>query len=145
MLASQFWIWPQPHSLSHPSQLSWELDWKDGRSLLLEWRRLLSHPLVPHSGFSRQEMRVKRSSLPLGSWVALKTLILTQSAQKRGGEVLLYATFHLYSDSSQGGRLQCYNLLWCAVVSHFSCVQLFATLWTVACQAPLSIGFSWQE
>ena len=28
------------------------------------------------------------------------------------------------------------------VLSHFSCVQLFATLWTVARQAPLSIGFS---
>ena len=28
---------------------------------------------------------------------------------------------------------------------HFSCVWLFVTLWTVACQAPLSIGFSRQE
>ena len=27
----------------------------------------------------------------------------------------------------------------------FSCVQLFATLWTVAHQAPLSMGFSRQE
>ena len=27
----------------------------------------------------------------------------------------------------------------------FSYVQLFATSWTVACQAPLSVGFSWQE
>ena len=26
-----------------------------------------------------------------------------------------------------------------------SCVQLFATLWTVACQAPLSMGFSRQK
>ena len=31
------------------------------------------------------------------------------------------------------------------MLSHFSRVQLFATLWTVACQAPLSMGFSWQE
>ena len=31
------------------------------------------------------------------------------------------------------------------VLSRFSCVQLFATLWTVACQAPLSMGFSRQE
>ena len=28
---------------------------------------------------------------------------------------------------------------------HFSCVQLFAILWTEACQAPLSMGFSRQE
>ena len=26
--------------------------------------------------------------------------------------------------------------------SHFSCVQLCAILWTVACQAPLSMGYS---
>ena len=31
------------------------------------------------------------------------------------------------------------------VLSRFSRVQLFATLWTVACQAPLSMGFSSQE
>ena len=31
------------------------------------------------------------------------------------------------------------------VLSHFSCVQLFVTLWTVACQMPLSMGFSRQE
>ena len=33
----------------------------------------------------------------------------------------------------------------CAVLSRFSHVQLFATLWTVAHQAPLSMGFSRQE
>ena len=27
----------------------------------------------------------------------------------------------------------------------FSCVQFFVTPWTVACQAPLSMGFSRQE
>ena len=31
------------------------------------------------------------------------------------------------------------------VLSCFSHVQLCATLWTVALQAPLSMGFSWQE
>ena len=31
------------------------------------------------------------------------------------------------------------------VLSCLSCVQLFATPWTVACQAPLSMGFSRQE
>ena len=31
------------------------------------------------------------------------------------------------------------------MLSHFSHVQLFATLWTVAHQAPLSMGFSRQE
>ena len=32
-----------------------------------------------------------------------------------------------------------------AVLSCFSCVLLFATLWTVACQAPLYMGFPRQE
>ena len=31
------------------------------------------------------------------------------------------------------------------VLSHFSCVQLFTTPWTTACQATLSMGFSRQE
>ena len=31
------------------------------------------------------------------------------------------------------------------MLSQFSCVRLFATLWTVASQAPLSMGFSKQE
>ena len=31
------------------------------------------------------------------------------------------------------------------MLSHFSQAQLFVTLWTVACQAPLSMGFSRQE
>ena len=31
------------------------------------------------------------------------------------------------------------------VLNRFSCVQLFATLWTVACQAPLSRRLSRQE
>ena len=29
--------------------------------------------------------------------------------------------------------------------SHFNRAQLFATLWTVSCQAPLSMGFRRQE
>ena len=32
-----------------------------------------------------------------------------------------------------------------AVVQSLSCVQLLATPWTVACKAPLSIGFPRQE
>ena len=31
------------------------------------------------------------------------------------------------------------------MLNHFSCVQLFATPWTIAHQAPLSMGFSGQE
>ena len=31
------------------------------------------------------------------------------------------------------------------VLNHFSCVQFFMTLWTIAHQAPLSMGFSRRE
>ena len=37
------------------------------------------------------------------------------------------------------------GFLFACMLSHFSCVWLFATLWTVAHQAPLSVGFSRQE
>ena len=33
----------------------------------------------------------------------------------------------------------------CCLLSHFSCVWLFETLWTLAHQAPLAMGFSRQE
>ena len=33
----------------------------------------------------------------------------------------------------------------CVVLSRFSCDQLLVTLWTVALQTPLSMGFSRQE
>ena len=39
-------------------------------------------------------------------------------------------------------KLECVHA---CLLSHFSCVQLFATVWTIACQAPLSMGFSRQE
>ena len=35
--------------------------------------------------------------------------------------------------------------LFAYTLSHFNCVQVFATLWTVAHQPPLSMGFSRQE
>ena len=33
----------------------------------------------------------------------------------------------------------------CCMLSRYSCVWQFATLWTIACQAPLSMGFLRQE
>ena len=38
-----------------------------------------------------------------------------------------------------------YSALHLCMLSCFSCVQLFVTLWTIACQASLSMGFSRQE
>ena len=38
-----------------------------------------------------------------------------------------------------------WNIFWTCVLSQFSHVWLFASPWTVACQAPLSVAFSRQE
>ena len=45
-------------------------------------------------------------------------------------------------NSSDGGK---FTRAGVCVLSHFSCAQLFETPWTVAHQAPLSLGFSRQE
>ena len=56
-----------------------------------------------------------------------------------------------YYSELKGNELSSHEKTWisvvlsCSVLSHFSCVQLFAILWTIACQAPLSMGFSRQE
>ena len=42
-------------------------------------------------------------------------------------------------------RIQTYVCVCCAMLSCFSRVRLFVTVWTVAHQAPLSMGFSRQE
>ena len=47
---------------------------------------------------------------------------------------------HLYS-----GTVSTPHWYHACMLSHFSRVRLFVTLWTVACQAPLSMGFSRQK
>ena len=42
-----------------------------------------------------------------------------------------------------GAALYLFKVLCMRSHCHFSCVQLWATLWTVAHQAPLSMGFLW--
>ena len=54
--------------------------------------------------------------------------------------VFLPLGFHVISGTTTAPMLLLLLLL-----SHFSRVQLFATPWTVACQAPLSMEFSRQE
>ena len=49
----------------------------------------------------------------------------------------LSSIFRLFIQELKGIQETCH-----AVLSRFSHVQLFAALWTVACQAPLSMGFS---
>ena len=39
--------------------------------------------------------------------------------------------------------LEAYTLLLLLLLSHFSRVRLCVTLWTAACQVPLSLGILW--
>ena len=51
--------------------------------------------------------------------------------------VILFTTQHLtFISASPINKFDSACML-----SHFSCIQLCAILWTVACQAPLSMGF----
>ena len=53
----------------------------------------------------------------------------------------------IYNNELVSGVQQSDSVLYiyACMLSHFSCVQLSVTLWTIAHQAPLSIGFSRQE
>ena len=51
--------------------------------------------------------------------------------------------FHLHTYIFKRGER--YPNACACVLSHFSCVQLFAMLWTITHQAPLTMGFSRQE
>ena len=50
-----------------------------------------------------------------------------------------------YYSSNEINRKICAIMKLVCVLTHFSCVQLCAILWTAACSAPLSRGFSRQE
>ena len=69
-----------------------------------------------------------------------KTVICNASPNKLQYHVTFQACNRhlLLNIKKQGERYAC-------VLSHFSHVKLFTTLWTVAHQAPLSMGFSRQE
>ena len=62
----------------------------------------------------------------------------------QGSNLCLLCLLHWQVDSLPLNYLQSPYTYKC-VLSCFSCIRLFATLWTVAHQAPLSMGFSRQE
>ena len=72
---------------------------------------------------------------PLASWLSLALLHVALPG------MACWVVSCLFNGS-------CLLIFWppgLCMLSHFSHIQLFAILWTVACQAPLSVGFSRQE
>ena len=55
---------------------------------------------------------------------------------------LSYTCERLFNKNKFKPQKKIFSDSWWSILS---CVQLFATLWTVACQAPLSMGFFRQE
>ena len=59
---------------------------------------------------------------------------------------IYYTRIYFFNKQNEKKKLKLKHLdIGICMLSHFSRVQLFATLWTVAHQAPLSMGFSRQE
>ena len=52
-------------------------------------------------------------------------------------------SWEVWKHSTRDSERSVQSRMW--VLSCFSCIQIFVTRWTVACQAPLSMGFSRQE
>ena len=67
------------------------------------------------------------------------------AAQQASGQLLTCFVFSLLRLPRTPDWANIWYLLLLLLRSHFSHAQFFATQWTVACQAPLSMGFSQQE
>ena len=67
------------------------------------------------------------------------------AAQQASGQLLTCFVFFLLRLPRTPDWANIWYLLLLLLRSHFSHAQFFATQWTVACQAPLSMGFSQQE
>ena len=72
--------------------------------------------------------------------VTALTVFLCPKAPRQGGKLWLKFSLHFAYQAMHPG-----TDLYACVLSPFSRVQLFATLWTVAHQVPLFMGFSRQE
>ena len=73
------------------------------------------------------------TSIPLWTWFSLRS---KQEKKKICLILLLSESLLIY---------EIQTILCACMLSRFSRVQLFVTLWTVACQNPLSMGFFRQE
>ena len=58
--------------------------------------------------------------------------------------ILIYTTYKFSTNNKLSDFLS-FHLLYACMLSHFSCVCLSATLWTIALQSPLLVEFSRQE
>ena len=127
---------------SRSGSLKWPGAWRarprcwQGQGLLLTLRRGRSPPTLvkreKHDGWSSSE--VTRQILEL----------YTSLSAERVWSVLGRGEVLIHEKSLLKNEVNLHNGIIVGVQS-LSCVWLFVTPWTVACQAPLSMGFSRQE
>ena len=80
----------------------------------------------------------------MGRWLADAVSCLWGAAGWSGGKCDPEGSSPVTSCHLPTGRIFNFNfLIWACMLNHLS--QVFVTPWTVACQAPLSMGFSGQE
>ena len=106
----------------------WSTEWskaKANRVLPRECTGHSKHPL-PTTQEKTLHMDITRWSIPKSSWLYFLHLKMEK----------------LYTVSKNKTRSWLWLRPCSCMFSPFSRVQLFGTLWTVACQAPLSMGFS---
>ena len=102
-----------------------------------EMKNLCSHTLLFLSTLGKQLLPISLFIYLLSFWGCYIN------------EIILYGIFCGINFFSLGIMLlrviQVVVSMYVCVLSHFSCVQLFAALWTISQQPPLSMGFSRQE
>ena len=102
---------------------------------------MLSFKLLFHSSFTFIKRLFRASSLS-----AIRVMSSAYVRLLLFLPVILIPAFTLSSSIFFFFFFFCYKVIpWACVLSYFSRVQLFATLWTVTHQAPLSLGFFRQE
>ena len=82
-----------------------------------------------------------RSKHLLISWLQSPSAVILEPPKIKPVTVSTFLQYLPWSDGARRHDLRCFN----CEVKLLSCVWLFAIPWTVACQAPPSMGFSRQE
>ena len=115
------------------------------QSLALSWVREFSCVTanVLFESLNRTK-RLSKSEFPLPDYPEAETLVFFLPSDSNW----ITDSFWISSLPALRLKLMLLNLLYpqlARVLSHFSCVRLFDTLWTIVHQAPLFMGFSRQE